>query len=203
MSNVFRVVCLLFFCLSAQSVCADTVTYSFEPPFFFNNEIVPLTNRAPNSGPDSFAASFTSTGTPTGPFRIATMTHPAFSGQSLFNPTVNNPTSLTISFNLPVNNVQLSFGLAGAGVITLTSPAGSLSENSALLVGSFHGGTLVFTSSIPFTTFTLGAFSLGADPTSLLFGIDDLTMTVVPEPATVLLLVAGLVGIAAKCGSRR
>jgi hypothetical protein len=202
MSNVFRVVCLLVFCLSAQSVCADTVTYSFEVPVFFNNEIVPLNNRAPNSGPDSFVASFTSNGT-TGPFRIATMPHPAFSGQSLFNPIANNPASLTISFNMPVNNVQLSFGLAVAGVITLTSPVGSLSENSALLGAGFHGGTLVFTSAIPFTTFTLEALSLGAVPASILFGIDNLTMNVVPEPATVLLLAAGLVGIAAKLSSRR
>jgi hypothetical protein len=199
--RVFRVCCLLLFSLSAYSVNADTVTYTFESPVFFPNEIVPLLNRAPNSGSDAFRASFTSTGMPTGPFRIASVPHPAFTGQSLFNPT--NPSSLTISFNMPVNQVQFTLGLAVAGVLTLTSPVGTISQNSALLGPNFHGGTLVFSSSIPFTMFQLEAFNLAAMPASILFGVDNLTVNVVPEPATILLVSSGFFAIAAKLRSRK
>lgn len=201
MSRVFRIFCLLLFCLSAYSVKADTVTYTFDGPLFFSNEIVPLLNRAPNSGPNTFRTSFTSTGMPTGPFRIASVSHPAFTGQSLFNPTI--PSSLTVSFNMPVNQVQFTFGLAVPGVLTLTSQVGSISQNSSVLGGNFHGGTLVFSSSIPFTAFTLEGFNLAAIPTSVLFGIDNLTMNVVPEPATILLLSTGLVWTVARLRSRK
>jgi len=200
MFRLFRVLCLLLFCLSARSVCADTVTYTFEPPGFFTNEIVPLTDRAPNGGLDTFSASFTSTGIPFGPFRIASVSHPFFTSQSLFNPTT--PAILTISFNMPVNHVQFAFGLAVPGVLTLTSPVGSVSQNSSI-VGTAHGGTLVFSSSTPFTMFQLQGFNLAAVPAPILFGIDNLTMNVVPEPATIILLGTGLVGIAAKLSKRK
>jgi hypothetical protein len=198
MFRVFRILCLLVFCLSVRSVCADTVTYTFEPPFF-PGQTVPLT-AAPNSGPDSFLASFTSTGIPFGPFRIASVSHPFFTGQSLFNPTT--PAILTISFNMPVNHVQFAFGLAVPGVLTLTSPVGSVSQSSSM-VGTSHGGILVFSSSTPFTMFQLQGFNLAAVPAPTLFGIDNLTMNVVPEPATIILLGTGLAGIAAKLSKRK
>jgi hypothetical protein len=199
MSSIFRVFFLLLFCLSAHSVNADTVTYTFEPPFF-SGQTVPLTDRAPNSGPNTFLADFTSPGMLTGPFRIATVPHAFFVSQSLFNPI--SPAILTISFNIPVNYVELSFGLAVPGVLTLTSPVGSITQNSSM-VGNSHGGILVFSSSTPFTMFQLEGFNLAAVPVPVLFGIDNLTMNVVPEPATILLLSTGLVVIAAKLRKRK
>lgn len=55
MSRFLKNICLLTFCsLTALSVNADTVTYTFESPQFSAGETTPLLNRSPNIGPASF-----------------------------------------------------------------------------------------------------------------------------------------------------
>lgn len=198
MYRILRV-CCLFFCgfLSALSARADTVTYTFEPPQFFTGDIVPLENREPNSGSSTFLATFASDSPNT--FRIANIElNPLFSGQSLLNPAA--PSVLTISFNIPVTQVEFVFGLELPGFLTFTSPSGSLSQDGADVGGLFPGGVFVFSSSTPFTMFQLASFDLTGAPSR--FAIDNLTMNEVPEPATIVIFGAGLVGLATRLRRR-
>ncbi len=201
MLRCFRSLCLLLFVTSAAiSVSADTVTYTFAQPQFTIGGTTPLLNRAPNSGLTTFQASFTSSLTPNG-FQIENFQpNVLFSGQSLFDPFF--PADLlTLRFNMPVDRVQFNYAVIAPGRLVLTSPVGGASQNSAVVGGAFQGGTFVFSSSIPFTTFQLAAFTTAGSPS--LFGIDNLTLNAIPEPATMILLGTGLAGIGAVVRKRR
>jgi hypothetical protein len=96
--------------------------------------------------------------------------------------------------------VQLNWAIITAGQLVLTSPVGVASFNSSTVGGGFPGGTLIFGSGTPFTTFSLAAFNNAGAPN--LFAIDNLTLTftpqvVVPEPTSLLLLGTGLMVVAA------
>lgn len=190
---------------SAAAARADTVIYTFEPPQFTVGQTTPLLNRAPNSGLATFRASFTSSPT-AGGFLIANFQpNVLFSGQSLFDPLLPADV-LTLTFNMPVNQVQLNWAVIEAGRLELISPVGSTSQTSAAVGGEFQGGTLVFSSSTPFTTFQLRAFTTAGTPT--IFAIDNLTLNTaeaapIPEPTTMLLLSSGLAGVGAAVRGRR
>jgi len=198
MCGLLRVTYLaVFFILGAFSVKADPITFTFEGPEFTPGQIVPLLNRAPNSGLESFLASFSSSHAT---FRIGSVEpNILFSGQSLVNP--GTPSVLTISFNIPVTRVEFVFGVQVSGLITLTSDVGTLSQQSAAVGGAFEGGIFVFTSAIPFTSFQLASFDLLGAPTR--FAIDNLIAEPVPEPVSVVLLGTGLAALTASLHRRR
>jgi len=157
MSKLLRAVLLLTFCaVTTLTVNADTFTYTFEAPQFTAGEVTPLVNRAPNVGSASFQASFVSA--VAGSYTITGFVpHPLFSGQSLVSPTI--PNVLTISFNMPVNQVQFAWAQEFPGFIQFASAAGNQSQNSANVGGFFEGGTFSFSSATSFTSFTLAAFT--------------------------------------------
>jgi PEP-CTERM motif len=193
MSRFLRVVFLLTFCsVTTLTVNADTFTFTFEAPQFTVGEINPISNRAPNVGSAIFQASFVSA--VPGTYEIVEFVPNAFTGQSLVSP--ETPNVLTISFNMPVNQIQFQWAVQLPGLIQFTSAAGNQSQNSANQGGPFEGGTFIFSSATPFTSFTLAAFNAAGAATNL--GIDNLTLgtTPVPEPATLFLFGTGLAALA-------
>src|SRR6185503_20889435 len=191
----------LFFPVYAQ---ADTVTYTFDAPNFVVNSATPIVG-SPNSGPAGFQATFTAA-PETGSFVIldSGQPNPLITGQYLTNTIlVNANNTLTVTLNTPITSVSVNFGIqilfTSPGQLVLTSAAGGTSQASALIPGAGlnQGGVLTFSTSMPFTSFTLAAFNNFGQPTR--FAIDDLVMETasagaVPEPATIFLLSAGLVG---------
>ena len=198
----------LFFPVYAQ---ADTVTYTFDAPNFVVGSTTPIVG-SPNSGPAGFQATFTAA-PEAGAFTIldSGQPNPLITGQYLTNTIlVNANNTLTVTLNTPITSVSVNFAIQilfpSPGQLVLTSPAGSTSQASALLPGAGlnQGGVLTFSTAIPFTSFTLAALNNFGQPTR--FAIDDLIMETapaeVPEPATIFLLSAGLVGAVFKARRR-
>lgn len=189
-----KILCILVFITwTALSTNADTVSYTFESPQFANLEHTPLLNRAPNIGSGSFVTSFTSSSA--GTFMIGNFQpNMLFQGQALANST--NADVLTISFNMPVTQVEFAWAIIEPGRLDLTSPVGNASQNSRVVQPGIHfqGDVFVFSSVTPFTTFSLAGFNTSGSP--VVFAIDNLTVqTSVPEPTTILMLGAGLAGL--------
>lgn len=177
---------------AAHLARADFVTYTFEAPIFASGQATPLLNRAPNTGDPAFRANFTSSPTGNG-FTIGVFSpNPLLTGQTIFDPGSAADT-LTITFNQPIDTVEVDFAVREPGRLVLTTPVGSLSQNSANVGGNFEGGTLIFESVTPFTTMQFSAFS-SAGPATV-FALDDLRVYAVPEPSTVALLAMGACGV--------
>jgi hypothetical protein len=102
--------------------------------------------------------------------------------------------TLTVALNTFIGQISVAFATNGPGRLQFTSAAGDLSETSTSQGVGFPGGILSFSSPTPFNLFSLSA---GNGPE---FAIDNLRLTVsepapTPEPATLLLVGAGLVGL--------
>ena len=166
---------------------AATVTYNFEPPAFAAGQTTPFLNYAPQIGSSAFRADFTSSPSANGLVIGTIASSPLFSGQSLFDPfPPSGANTLTITLNTPVTGVQVDFALFLPGSLQLSSSSGNV---SAPTVPSTQYGTLTFNSIAPFTQFTLQGFDTSHTPTKL--AIDNLVMTVVPEPSAMAILLAG------------
>ena len=164
-----------------------TVTYNFEPPAFAAGQATPFLNYAPQIGSSAFRADFTSSPSANGLLIGGSGLSPSFSGQCLFDPfPPSGANALTITLNTPVTGVQLDFALFLPGHLQLTSSAGNF---SAPTLPSTQYGSLTFNSGVPFTQFTLQGFDTSQTATKL--AIDNLVMTLVPEPSLTAFLLAG------------
>lgn len=173
---------------------AAPIIYTFEVPQFTVGQTTPLLNVAPNIGDPTFDTDFTASNELF--LIIGAPLNTLFSGQNLQDPT-GVPDTLTLVFSSPITSLQVDFALnlatTAVGRLDLTSPVGSTSA-AAANVGGFPGGTLFFSSVVPFSTVQLSGFASGSTRTH--FAIDDLTLDTaqVPEPASMLLFATGLLG---------
>jgi len=180
---------LLLSLISIHLSHSQTVTYSFEPPQLTFGQTTPFLNLVPDMGPASFLASFT---VPTGgSFSVnSIIIHPAFSGQDLLDPSPPGGAgdTLRIIVNTPITDVQVDFELMTfSGHLQLQSSAGITNADA---VASTQYGSLVFHAATGFTQFDLLGFT--SENTSTLLAIDNLSMTIIPEPSTFSLLVASI-----------
>lgn len=168
---------------------AQTATYTFESAQFVPSTLSPYLNKTPDTGPAGFLASFTSSPTATG-FFVGSEAAPTsfFSGKYLMSPLGGPVNTLTVTLNSPVSAVQLDFPLMAPGRLELQSSAGNGVGYNGL---SNQGGSLLFQSPTSFTQFNLLGFGDGT--TRLPLAIDNLVLTIVPEPS---LAVLGLVALA-------
>lgn len=174
----------------SRASATSIALYTFES--LSSGLVTPLTNVAPDAGSPGFLASFASSPT-VGAFEVGGFQpNQLFSGNSLVEPGGLGGNTLTITLNQAITAVSVDFATDGAGAVTFASSAGGVIVTSTPQTG-FPGGLLTFSSSTPFTSFTLSA---GAGPE---FAIDNLSLTTaVPEPASMLLLGTGLVGMGAR-----
>ena len=150
------VAAVVFASWGASAAFATPITYTFEAPQFTFGQATPLLNRPPNIGPASFLTTFTSTPTANG-FTVFSGSVPnvLFSGQHLIDP-IGAADSIVLTFNTAVFSLQVDFGLflqptSPAGLLTLTTPVGSISQAGRNVGGPFQGGPLVFKRLLSFT----------------------------------------------------
>jgi hypothetical protein len=173
-------------------------TYTFETPTFPTGITTPMPNRAPNSSSVvGFLASFTSAPT-IGAFQVNSFQpNSLIVAQSLFNATFPADT-LTITFNQPVASLSFNFATdtnQGTGRIQLNSSSGNMSQNSANVGGTYPGGTFTFAPATPFTSISLKGFADATTANGVPIDIDNLTLNIVPEPASLGLVVIGLAAL--------
>ncbi len=189
----------LLLLFSAERANAVAVTYTFEqftdaptfpPPGGPIVNFTPLLNVAPDSGPASFQANFTSSPNPAAFAILNFQPNPLLLGNGLFQlPGLGGNNTLTITLNEPVVSVSLDFGTRLPATLEFISLSGSTSVLSTPQLGgppspSNLGGILTFSNDVPFST-----FSLRTD-TSSEFGIDNLTLRTVPDTSSTLSLSA-------------
>jgi hypothetical protein len=196
---------LLLVTWAASPAAAVPITYNFEAPQFAVGQTTPLTNVAPNIGPGTFLANFAGTPTATGFSVQSGFPSPLFSGQFLVDVGGTATDTLLLAFNTPIFSLQVDFGLnvlaaAPAGLLSLVTPVGGTGQASAAVGGPLQGGTLIFSSAVPFATAQLSAFNAAGQP--VFFAIDDLILNTeiapIPEPVTGVLVLTGLGLVARK-----
>jgi hypothetical protein len=176
-----------------------SATYTFETPTFTAGTVTPMLNRPPNSSGSvvGFLASFTAAPTVNGYQVNNFQPNALISGLSYFDPGFPAD-STTITFNQPVESLSFNFATDTAqntGRLQLTSSSGNVSQNSANVGGSFPGGTFNFSPATPFTSITLTGFADAGTANPVPIDIDNLTLNVVPEPASLGMMVIGLAAL--------
>lgn len=165
--------------VTAGQTQAVSVTYTFEQ-FGAGGQTTPLLNVAPDSGPPSFTASFTSSPNPAGFGVFNFQPNGLFSGNSLAEPGGGAGNTLTVSLNMAITSVSLVFAtnsFSGFNSLFFFSSSGTTSVASTSQSGGagFDGGVLTFSSSTAFTSFSLNALGDGKSPIPE-FAIDNLVM---------------------------
>jgi hypothetical protein len=175
-------------CLFVSVANAQTATYTFESTQFVLNSPSPFLNKPPDSGLNTFQASFTSSPNPTAFFVGGTQFPPTLTGKILMDGTgPAGGNTLRVSFNTPVNQVQFAFALFVPGHLNFTSSAGNSSANTP---ESSQVGSLAFQSAQPFSEFYLTGF--GGNNNQVSLAIDNLVFTIVPEPSFACLILGAL-----------
>jgi hypothetical protein len=175
--KAFRAWCFSLGIAAIASVLVPAARAGVTATFTFDSDPItattPLNNIAPESGPATFNATFTSS-PGAGDFEITTLQpNQLFSNNSLVE--VNGPIdTLTISFSQAIDSVSLDFSTStfgGGPALNFNSSAGSTSAASTPQ-SDFDGGVLTFNSATSFTSFTLDDSGLAA------FAIDNLTVDI-------------------------
>jgi hypothetical protein len=194
--QVAVVIALVSSLLVIGSARSELVTYTFEEPQFGVAHTTPL-SRAPNIGPSTFQAAFSSAPTADGFLVFVNALNSLMTGQ-IFQDLVSPADTLSVTLNQPVNSVVLEFALLESGHLDLSSAAGNASQDSSIVGGPFQGGVLSFSSATAFSTFDLKAFSDAGAAT--FFAIDDLRMNwvAVPEPYSLALFAMAMTLLVAR-----
>ncbi len=206
MPHSLRILCLLLFVTSAAlTVSADSVTYTFEAPQFTFGTRTPLLDQRPNIGSQSFTASFLgSRDFSIGGFPFNDL----FSGQNLWS---DDPTaSIRIELNTFIDTISFDWAVSRPSTLYLQAPPGFLYQDSVVVGGDFQGGTVNFqVLNLSGQPALFNQFQLSVSNFQM-FAIDNLRFSSpfippqpIPEPATMILLGSGLVGIAARVRKRR
>src|SRR5438552_477113 len=180
---------LLLLSMAVIESPAQPVTYTFESSQFVASQTSPFLNESPDFGPSTFRANFTSSPN-TSAFFVSTFSpNPAFAGQNLFDGTFPpaSASTLTISLNASIQDVQFDFALFAPGRLQFQSSAGTV---SAFTPANPQYGGLTFHGLTGFTQFTLQGFD--SNNLRLDLAIDNLSMTLVPEPGAWCLLLLAL-----------
>lgn len=180
--------------LAVAGVRAQLAMYTFESAVFVPAETTPILNRPPQPGPASFLASFTAAAS-ANLFEIANWFQSSpISGFSIVAKAAMPLSPLTVTVSTPINAVWLGFYMLPAGRLDFTSASGT---TSAFTGAGSPKGSLFFSSATPFSQFTIEAFDHYGANGPLPFGVDNLQMQLVPEPAATSLIVAlGVLGTA-------
>jgi len=193
MRHLLRIGTVLAIVAFGTPVTLAQETYNFSPPNFTLGATTPLSNVPPNLGMLGLLTSFSSTPT-VGGFSIGnTALNPLFSGQMLYDP-VMPADSLTLTFNQMVTSVSVDFAVQVPSTFRLTDGLFMVNQPSSFIGPNFdfQGGTLTYSNPMGFNNISFSAFDPGLVP--VIFGIDNLRVTPVPEPATVLTIALLSVG---------
>lgn len=179
---------------SAAPAAAAVFSFETDPlgqatPFSSSSTALTASFAGPSAtDPGAFQISYNST---SGPLPLYSNLQGAFLGTALDSLDPLSP--LLITFSQPIAAISLDFALGGrTGALNLSTDAGGSAQAVGAVPGGFNyvEGSLRF-SGAPFTSVTLStdAISLAVDNIVASDGA-----AAVPEPATVLLLGAGLAG---------